>query len=102
MFWWFFLAVQILFLIWIITGTRGNASGQGAQAHAQAVSFCTSNWRGLYRSDAACVSAYGNNLNEASDTGTAVGAGFVIALWVAADIILGVSYGVYRLTTRDR
>lgn len=98
---WFFLAVQVIFLILIITSAQGNASGQGARVDDQAVSFCGGNgWQGLYGSYADCVSSYGNDLNAASDTSTAIGLGFVIALWVAVDVITGVSYGVYRLTTR--
>lgn len=85
----------------VIAGVHGNASGQGAQVHAQAVSFCRNHgWQGLYSSYAECVSKYGNELNGASDAGTAISVGFVVALWVAADVILDVSYGVYRLATR--
>ncbi|MFE9849069.1 hypothetical protein ACFYPN_09675 [Streptomyces sp. NPDC005576] len=36
------------------------------------------------------------------DAGTAIGVGLVIAVWVAVDIILGITYGVCRLTRRQR
>jgi hypothetical protein len=96
---WFFLAVQVIFLIWLITGVAGT-SGSGADAHAQAVSYCSRSWQGLYNSYADCVTSYGNTLNAASDTGKGIGAGLIIALWVAVDVILGVTYGIYRLASR--
>ena len=39
-------------------------------------------------------------LGGAAKTGTAVGAALIVVLWVMVDIILGVSYGVYKLATR--
>ena len=38
----------------------------------------------------------------AAKTGTAIGAGLIFVAWVVVDIILGISYGVYRLATRSR
>lgn len=32
--------------------------------------------------------------------GTAIGLGLVLALWAVVDIILGISYGIYRLCKR--
>lgn len=43
-----------------------------------------------------------NHVSERSDVGTAIGMGLIIALWVAVDIILGITYGVYRLARRQR
>lgn len=100
-FWWIFLAIQIIFLIWIIVGVHGNASGQGASVHAQAVSYCSNNgWQGLYKSYSQCVTQYGNTLNGASDVGTSIGVGLVIGLWVAVDVIVGITYLIYRLAKR--
>jgi hypothetical protein len=96
---WVFLAIQAIFLIWIIGGAA-STSNSGTQAHNQAVSYCRTNWQGLYNSYADCVTSYGNTLNAASDTGKGIGIGLVIGLWVASDVILGVSYGVYRLASR--
>jgi hypothetical protein len=96
---WFFLVVQLIFLIWIITGVAGT-SGSGADSHAQAVTYCSSSWQGLYSSYADCVTSYGNTLNAASDAGKGIGVGLIIGLWVAADFILGVTYGIYRLASR--
>ncbi len=47
---------------------------------------------------AQCVSFLGG----AAKTGTAIGAGLIVIVWVVVDIILGISYGVYRLATRSR
>jgi hypothetical protein len=96
---WFFLAVQVIFLIWIITGVAGT-SGSGADSHAQAVSYCSSSWQGLYNSYADCVTSYGNTLNAASDAGKGIGVGVIIGLWLAVDFILGLTYGIYRLASR--
>jgi hypothetical protein len=97
---WIFLAIQVIFLIWVIAGAHTGA-GNGAQAHAQALSYCGSGgWQPLYTSYADCVTHYGNALSDAGNAGTAIGVGLVIALWAIADIILGISYGVYRLATR--
>ncbi|MFE1797763.1 hypothetical protein ACFW9L_16555 [Streptomyces sp. NPDC059517] len=77
---WVFLAVQILFLVWIISGSV-SASGTSNDCQGltgDALSLC----------------------EDAGDVGTAIGVGLIIALWAAVDIILGISYIVYRLATR--
>lgn len=76
---WVFLGIQVLFLIWIITGI--SASGE----------------------DASCEGLTGDALElcrDAGDVGTAIGVGLIIGLWAAVDIILGVTYGIYRLSRR--
>ncbi|MFJ9666350.1 hypothetical protein ACIRPP_17315 [Streptomyces sp. NPDC101219] len=77
---WVFLAVQILFLVWVIWGAS-TASG----------------------TPEACRGRTGDDLrlcNDASDVGTTIGVGLVIALWAAVDVILGFTYLVYRLASR--
>jgi len=96
---WVFLAIQVLFIVWIVAGAA-STSNSGADAHNQALSYCRANWQGLYSSYANCVTGYGNTLNAASDAGKGIGIGLVVGLWVATDLILGVSYGVYRLASR--
>lgn len=70
---WFFLAVQALFLIWIIAGVSGSADN--------------------------CAGEVGDML-DACQAGTAVGAGIgvglIIFLWAAVDVILGVTYLIVR------
>ncbi|WP_405526407.1 OPT/YSL family transporter [Streptomyces canus] len=77
---WIFLAVQILFLIWVITGA---ASGSGTPEEC----------RGLTGDDLKLC-------EDANDAGTAIGVGLIIGLWAAVDVILGFTYVVYRLATR--
>lgn len=70
---WVFLAIQALFLIWIISGV-GDAANN-------------------------CDGEVGTAL-EACQAGTAIGAGIgvamVIFLWVAVDVILGITYLIVR------
>lgn len=77
---WIFLAIQILFLIWVITGA---ASGSGTPEEC----------RGLTGDDLELC-------EDANDVGTTIGVGLVIGLWAAVDVILGFTYVVYRLATR--
>jgi hypothetical protein len=70
---WVFLAIQAIFLIWIITGGSSAADN--------------------------CDGKVGDAL-EACQAGTAVGAGIgimlIIVLWVAVDVILGITYLIVR------
>lgn len=70
---WFFLAVQALFVVWIISGVNSAADN--------------------------CDGEVGELL-EACQAGTAVGAsigvGMIVALWVAVDVILGITYLIFR------
>ncbi|MFC8125901.1 hypothetical protein [Streptomyces sp. NPDC057302] len=78
---WVFLAVQALFLIWIITGATSASDDPSCEGLAgDALKLC----------------------QDAGDVGTTIGVGLIIALWAAVDIILGVTYGVYRLSRRPR
>lgn len=72
---WFFLAVQLIFLIWIISSasSAGGGSCNGLSAHD-------------------CASAH--------DMGNAIGFGIQVILWVALDFLLGLTYGIYRLARR--
>ncbi|MDI3403839.1 hypothetical protein [Streptomyces cavernicola] len=76
---WVFLAIQLLFLVWVITGA---ASAGGTPED--------------------CGSLDTTTCNEAENFGTALGVGLIIALWAAADVILGITYAVYRLSRRNR
>ncbi|WP_432112892.1 hypothetical protein [Streptomyces sp. S1] len=74
---WSFLLIQTAFLLWVVLGIQ---SGAGAPADCDTLSreVC----------------------NDAENVGTAIGVGIVIALWAATDIILGISYGIYRFARR--
>ncbi|MBE1533684.1 hypothetical protein [Actinomadura algeriensis] len=66
---WIFLAVQLLFLAWVIMG-------------GETGSDCSPDYQG------------------ACETGTAIGVGLIIALWVAVDIILALTYMVFKIFRR--
>ncbi|MFD4474727.1 hypothetical protein ACFWPU_01220 [Streptomyces sp. NPDC058471] len=76
---WVFLAIQALFVVWIVTGSAGS-SGTPSD----------------------CGTLDAQTCNDAEQAGTAIGVGIVIALWAATDIILGITYAVYRLARRSR
>lgn len=76
---WVFLAIQALFVIWVIAGA--------ASGHSAAV-----NCHDQYLTHAQCASA--------TNTGTAIGVGLIIVFWAVVDVILGVSYGVWKLAAR--
>jgi hypothetical protein len=75
---WIILAINVLFLIWIIGGASSAADN--------------------------CDGQVGDAL-EACQAGTAVGAGIgvalIIGLWVAVDLILGILWLITRRKTRD-
>ncbi|MET3962874.1 hypothetical protein ABIE44_002808 [Marmoricola sp. OAE513] len=75
---WFFLAIQVLFIIWIIAGAS-TGSGQPDDCGVLDAETC----------------------NDAADTGTAIGVVLIIVFWMVVDVILGVIYGVYRLAKRS-
>lgn len=79
---WIFLAVQVIFLVWVIVGA---SSGAGTPKEC----------RGLTGQDL-------QNCKDASHVGTTIGVGLVIGLWAAVDIILGITYFIYRLSRRGR
>ncbi|MGW4892284.1 hypothetical protein ACWEQL_08450 [Kitasatospora sp. NPDC004240] len=76
------MAVQALFVIWIIAGVN-NASDSTSKdcsgLTGQALKTC----------------------QDAGSVGTAIGVGLVIGLWAAVDIILGITYLIYRLNRRE-
>ena len=76
---WVFLAIQALFVIWVIAGA---ASGHSAAA----------NCHDQYLTHQQCANA--------TDAGTAIGVGLIIVFWAVVDVIMGISYGVWRLSRR--
>src|SRR5690349_4566071 len=78
-FMWTFLVVQLLFVIWILTGIVTVSEGPGD---------CS----GL--DDRTCMDAY--------TTGAAIGFGFVLAIWAAVDLVLGLTYLIIRVNRKDR
>jgi hypothetical protein len=89
---WVFLAIQALFIIWLIVG----GASTGGSIHASVAAQCLHEAKGMGMTQAQCISWLGG----AAKTGTAIGAALIVVLWTVVDIILGISYGVYRLATR--
>ena len=89
---WVFLAIQALFIIWLIAG----GASAGGSIHASVAAQCLQEAKGMGMTQAQCISWLGG----AAKTGTAIGAALIVVLWTVVDIILGISYGVYRLATR--
>lgn len=75
---WVFLAIQALFVIWLVTAIATNR-------HA-------SNCGSLDAST--CQSAY--------DAGKAIGVGVILVFWVIVDAIVGGGYAIYRLARRPK
>ncbi|MGB8942434.1 MAG: hypothetical protein WCD21_19660 [Streptomyces sp.] len=74
---WAFLAVQLVFLLWVIVGAR---SGAGTPDD--------------------CGPLDAQSCNDAENAGTAIGVGLVIVLWALVDIIVGITYAVVRIARR--
>ena len=71
---WVFLAVQAIFVLWLITG--GITADHG-------VTHCT-----------------GPDCKGATEAGSAIGIGLIVVFWMVVDVILGIGYGVYKLARR--
>jgi hypothetical protein len=98
-FMWIFLAVQAIFVIWLITGIVTVHTGPSA---ADLASGCYHhNWWPLFKSQQDCIVHYGGALRGAGNLGKGLGIAAVILFWMVVDVILGISYGVYRLATRS-
>jgi hypothetical protein len=96
---WIFLAIQALFILWLAAGLATKPAGPSVAA--QTAQVCAhGGWRGLFTSHADCMRHYAVALNDATDTGKGIGAALIVICWFVADVILGISYGVYRLATR--
>jgi hypothetical protein len=87
-FMWCFIALQAVFLAWVITGiSTANNAPSAAEVHKGCDNGA---WVGLFQSHADCMTHYAAGLSQAGNAGTAIGVGIVIALWVACDVILGI------------
>ena len=89
---WVFLAVQAIFIIWLVAGTASTGGG----IHASVVDQCRTQAAGMGMTQAQCVSFLGG----AAKTGTSIGAALVVIVWVVVDFFLGLGYGIYRLARR--
>jgi hypothetical protein len=96
---WVFLAIQAIFLIWLITGLA--SKGSGPSVASQTASACSNGgWQGLFKSHADCMKHYAVGLQDAGNVGKGLGAAIIIVFWMVVDVILGIGYGVYKLARR--
>jgi hypothetical protein len=94
---WVFLGIQVLFLAWVLSVALASTGASPADI----AQMCGNHaWYPLWKSYSDCAAHSG--VVAAHDIGKGIALGVQIALWVAVDVILGVSYGVYRLATRSR
>ena len=74
---WVFLAIQALFVVWIISGA---ASASGTPSD--------------------CGTLDADTCNTAANAGAAIGVFIIVVLWCIADFLLAVGYTIYRLARR--
>jgi hypothetical protein len=83
---WVILIINVLFLVWVVSGIAGGTEG-GSDCLAEAKRNPLLNAK---------------DCDTAAEVGTAIGVGIVIFFWVAVDLILGVIWLITdRRLTRD-
>ena len=94
---WVFLAVQVGFIIWIITASTGSTGPSSAQI----AQFCgNGGWHGVFSSYADCVKHGAVGLTDAGNIGKGIAVSVIVIAWVIVDFLLAVTYGIYRLAKR--
>lgn len=93
LFFWFFLLIQVIFLIWVITA----AASSTAPTHAEVAQMCA-HWQGLWKSYQDCVAHSG--VQQAHDVGKGIAVSLIVIIWVIVDFLVGITYGIYRLARR--
>jgi hypothetical protein len=94
---WVFLAVQAIFIIWLVAGA---ATHTGPTATDIAAWCGNGKWSPLYNSYKACVADADSSLQAAANFGKGIGISLIVIFWVIADFLLAVTYGIYRLARR--
>lgn len=94
---WVFLAIQVIFILWLIAGAAMPAPSSAGQVAAQCGGH---NWFPLFKSHADCVTHFGAAMRGATSLGQGLGMAFIVLAWVVVDFFLGMGYGVYKLATR--
>ena len=94
---WVFLAIQALFVIWIISAL----AAKGPSIPVQVAQACNGqNWSPLFKSHQDCVTHFGGAMNDATNIGKGLGVALIVLIWVVLDFFLGLGYGIYKLATR--
>lgn len=123
---WIFLALQVIFVIWLIAGISANhkdmTQGVTAADTKAATQMCDNDqWKYLspgdtlsgqpgsksdatYTSEAACIADQARDqaaISRAGATaGTGIGAAIIVVVWVVVDFFLGLGYLIFRLARR--
>jgi len=100
LFLWVYLVIQAVFGLRLVTGLA--TVNTAAPSNRVAAACYYHAWRPLFKTESDCVKYYGGPLAAVGHTGKANGAGLIILLWIMANLILGVTYWVYKLASRDR
>jgi len=94
---WFFLALQLIMIIWIASAA-GSSDGPTSAEIAQ---FCGGNaWQGLFTSYGDCVQHGAVGIQAAHSVGKGLAVATLVIGWVIVDFLVSVTYGIYRLVTR--
>jgi hypothetical protein len=100
---WFFLAVQVLFLILVIAAALAADHGTAEAVSHQVARACLNGaWQGRFPSQRACLEHFHVALPAGQDVDPGLSPGLVAIAWVAADACLGLGYGLGRLARRRR
>ena len=89
---WVFLALQAVFIIWLVVGIAST----GGSINASVVAQCHDQAASMGMTQAQCVSFLGG----AAKTGTTIGAAAIVIVWIVVDFLVGLTYGIYRLARR--
>ncbi|WP_183063864.1 hypothetical protein [Streptomyces sp. gCLA4] len=80
-FFWFFLALQLFFLVWIVAALNTDPDADAcAELTGDALRLC----------------------RNTEEVATAAGVWLVVVFWAAVDVVLATTYGIYRLGRRQR
>jgi hypothetical protein len=96
---WVFLAIQVLFIVLIVTQIAAHPAGPTAAQ--QAAQTCANHgWYPLFKSQADCNQHYAVALNDAGNVGKGIGVVVIVIIWIVVDFFVGLGYGIYRLASR--
>jgi hypothetical protein len=100
---WFFLAVQVLFLILVIAAALAADHGTAEAVSHQVARTCLNGaWQGVFTSQRACLEHFHVAVPAGQDLDPGLSPGLVALAWAVADACLGLGYGLDRLARRRR
>jgi hypothetical protein len=100
---WFFLAVQVLFLVLVIAAALASDHGTAEAVSHQVARTCLHGaWQGVFTSQRACLEHFHVALPQGQDLDPGLSPGLVAIAWLVADVLLGLGYGLYRLARARR